>query len=259
MDLNFERGDSQRPRGHAVVYFRDAALPERVAATYVVILPVSVDFAKYVPPFLANQVPNMGEGELTAFAFPPAPEMVGTYDDAVSIARLRADDLIFGGSFELSNVTELLNVVGQIVEEYSHRYDANAGALGTRAAEGLEAAEGGGSEGEGPGVDEVLYGFMGEADLLGELTKLVGRLRFAQEGGDTATVEEAAAKVKAISRRMPENRRVSKILEAARTPSEDGAKLTQLYLERAYGLLREDYLRVKSLDEQIEVIESKSA
>ncbi len=69
MDLNFERGDADSPRGHAVVYYRDPADPGKVAATYVIVLPVSVDFSKYMPPFLAGQVPNLGDKAITAFAF----------------------------------------------------------------------------------------------------------------------------------------------------------------------------------------------
>ena len=40
MDLTFEKGDAQRPRGHAVVYFRVDTEPDKVYASYMVVLPV---------------------------------------------------------------------------------------------------------------------------------------------------------------------------------------------------------------------------
>ena len=56
MDISFERGDPQRPKGHALAYFRTRSEPDKVYATYIIVLPVSVDFAKYVPPFLTSHL-----------------------------------------------------------------------------------------------------------------------------------------------------------------------------------------------------------
>ena len=55
MDLQFEMGDSENPRGHALVYFSDTGTA-LYFASYVVLLPITVDVSKYVPPFLMNQV-----------------------------------------------------------------------------------------------------------------------------------------------------------------------------------------------------------
>ncbi len=251
MELNFERGSAERPRGHAVVYFRDPADPDSVAATYIIVLPQVVDIGKYMPPFLAGQVPNLAEAGLSAFAFPPAPEPAGSYQDVVEVAEARDDDLIFGGSRPLSDVTGLLTVIGEIVEAYSMRYEEVVGAArpGAGAVGAVDAAdEDGGTD---DGVDDVVYGLMSEADRLSELTKLVGRLRYATEGNDQATSADASAHVQALARRMPANRRIDLLLAAALNPAREGARLAELYLERAYCLLREDYLRVKTLDEEI--------
>ncbi len=253
MDLNFERGDADSPRGHAVVYYRDSADPGKVAATYVIVLPVSVDFSKYMPPFLAGQVPNLGDEAITAFAFPPSPEPAESYDAIVAMAEARADDLIFGGERQLSDVMQLMQSVSEITEEYAGRYDALRGTT-----EGVPEAPEKQPEAdlrENTGVDDVMYGMMSEADRLGELTKLVGRLRFATEGGDSATADEAAANARALGKHMPPNRQIDSLLDAAVSSSESGAKLAQLYLERAYSLLREDYLRVKAIDEEIAATE----
>jgi hypothetical protein len=105
----------------------------------------------------------------------------------------------------------------------------------------------------------VLYGLMSEADKLNELTKLVGRLRYAAEGGDQATAGEADAHIRAMARQLPANRKVDRLLAAAHSRSPQGSKLAQLYLERAYCLYREDYMRVKSLDAEIAALEPDRA
>ncbi|MBM3959127.1 MAG: hypothetical protein FJ314_05050 [SAR202 cluster bacterium] len=251
MDLTFERGDKARPRGHAIVYVRDSANRDAVSATYVVILPVSVDIAKYVPPFLAQQVPTLGERGLTAFAFPPAPEPVASYELLVGIADARDDDLIFAGTRALSDAAFLLALVGEVAAEYSTRYESWAGAVrGKPESEGAEALT------DAAGVDGILYGLMSEADRLNELTKLVGRMRYASEGGDSSTVDEAEARIKALAQHVPTNRKIDRLLVAALSKSPEGSRLAQLYLERAYCLLREDYLRVKTLDGEIVKLEA---
>ena len=245
MDLQFERGDPQRPRGHAILFFRDSGDPEAVAATYVVILPVSVDIARYVPPFLAGQVESLGASDFTAFALPPAPERVTSFPDLTRVAEARGDDLVFGGHGSLDNPAELLNDVGEIIGEYTRRYQEWTGEPVPGPAEQAD------EEPAAAGVDDVVYELMSEADRLTELTSMTGRLRYAVEGEDAATASDAEARIRAIARHMPANRKAERLIELASDPSPKAAYLAQLYLERAYGLLREDYLRVKALDERI--------
>lgn len=251
MDLTFERGDPARPKGHAIVYVRDASDRNSVAATYVIILPVTVDITKYVPPFLAQQVPGLGERGLSAFAFPPAPEKVSGHAHVARLAEDRDDDLIFAGTRDSVDPALLMALVGEIVAEYSARYEKWTASAGQPA---LDKAGERPSEGE---VDEVVYALMSEADRLNELTKLVGRLRYATEGGDSTTVDEADSHIRGIAKQMPSNRRIDRLLAAAHSKSSEGARLAQLYLERAYCLYREDYLRVKALDADIAALEPR--
>jgi len=254
MDLNFERGDANSPRGHALVYFRDTANPDTVSATYLILLPVSVDLKKYVPPFLAGQLPMGGEADLSAFAFPPAPEPVESHEFLVSVAEARDDDLIFAGSKPLADAANMMGVIGEILSEYGDRYRigvpsnrelGESGAAATAASGQTEFT-----------VDDVMYAMMSEADQLGELTKLTGRLRFAAEGGDHDTAGEATAHMRAIAAHVADNRNIDLLIDAALDKTEVGGNLAQLYLERAYALYREDYLRVKALDEDIERVGS---
>ena len=73
MTLEYHIGDPASPKGHALIYFRDGSDPDKVGAAYVVMLPVSVDISKYVPPFLAGQVEQLGTGNMSSFAFPRLP------------------------------------------------------------------------------------------------------------------------------------------------------------------------------------------
>ncbi|MDA1257116.1 MAG: hypothetical protein O3C10_04640 [Chloroflexi bacterium] len=248
MDLKFENGDPNAPRGHALVYFRDTANPELVAATYLILLPVSVDLQKYVPPFLAGQLPLGDEADLSAFAFPPAPEPVESYDYLLGIAEARGDDLIFGGNRPLADAASLMGVIGEVLSEYGGRYRIGAPAT-AELGQSDEAQE---QTPDAPTVDDVMYAMLNEADQLNELTKLTGRLRFAAEGGDVDTADEATAHMRAIALHVAENRHIDHLIDAALDRSETGGRLAQLYLERAYALYREDYLRVKALDEDIE-------
>ena len=74
---------------------------------------------------------------------------------------------------------------------------------------------------------------------------------YSVEGGDNSTASETEAKIRAIGRYPPANREVSKIVSAATSTSPRASELAQLYVERAYCLYREDYLRLKKIDEDI--------
>ncbi|MFW6174215.1 MAG: hypothetical protein ACOC5K_00350 [Chloroflexota bacterium] len=248
MSLNFERGNAESPRGHALVYFRDTSNPGAVAATYLILLPVEVDLQKYVPPFLAGQMPGGQDMDLSAFAFPPAPERVESKEWIEHTAEARDDDLLFGGNVRLDDATNMMTVIGEILSEYVERYGARVSAGGAvEASAGEEEAAALSEE----TVDDVMYAMMGEADRLNELTKLTGRLRYAVEGRDQDTANETLARMRAVAIHMPENRQVSRLIETAQDPSERGGRLAQLFLDRAYAMYREDYMRVQAIDDKI--------
>ena len=243
MALDFKRGNPESPVGHAIVYFSDSSDPGKTGATYIMVLPISVDVAKYVPPFLSGHLEGMGTSDVSGFAFPPAPEPVENVAFIERIAELRGDDLIFGGSVNLEDTPELMSRVGDMVAEYHRAYQELASTP-------REAPQ----ETDPPTVsevDEVMYDMMGEADLLGEMSTLVGRLRYASEGGDQATIDDSIARLVAIGKRLPDNRRVDRIVAAATDMDDRSADLIRLYVDRAYALLREDYRRVGTLDGQI--------
>lgn len=250
MTLNFETGDPASPRGHALIYFTDISDPSRVGASYVVVLPVNVDIAKYVPPFLAGQIESMGSTDMSAFSFPPAPEPVDSVEHARAIAEKRGDDLLFGGAHRLDDSANLMGLVGEITSEYRALYDEYAKSFASQATGDPEALDGP-DGGESEVVDDFLYSLMSESDLLSEVTNLVGKLRYAIEGGDRATAEESEMRIRAAGKFMPENRRADLLADAAAGDGPNAEQLARLYLERAYGLLREDYRAVQGAEDQI--------
>lgn len=264
MTLEYHIGDPASPRGHALIYFRDGSDPDKVGAAYVVMLPVSVDISKYVPPFLAGQVEQLGTGEMSSFAFPPAPEPVASESWLREMAARRGDDLLFGGVANLSDVTSLMAAVSDISTEYASQYESKTSLeQGSRAPQ-VEGGESNGGADKAPGtstskatddVHDVMYGLMAEVDLLTELTRLMGRLQYEVSGADKAGARESEAKIRAIGRHVPENRRVDLLVSAAIDGRPDSARRAQLYLERVFAMYREDYTRVHTIEQEIKALE----
>ncbi|MDE2969063.1 MAG: hypothetical protein OXT51_03030 [Chloroflexota bacterium] len=251
MDLVFERGDASAPRGHALLYFRESGGEGKLYSTYVVVLPIAIDLVKYMPPFLANQLPNVNAQELSAFAFPPMPEEAGGAAQLEALAAARGDDLVFGGDFAAGQVQDMLVRVNDLVQEYAQRYQAHIGDAAA-APEPVAAPE----AITGHNVNEVLFELMSERDRLGELAKLTGRLRFAVEGSDARQVQDAEEEVRVLSRYLPERFRIDDLLRAAKDPSRSGGDLAQLYLERCYKLADEDYPSLADIEERIRGLEA---
>ena len=247
MALNFDIGDPARPRGHAILYFRSRSSTE-VVATYVLVLPIKMDMGKYLPPLLASQL-GAAAGELMgagmeSFAAPPVPEAVESLEHLEALARRRGDDLLWGGDVTLGDPAAAMHEAAEAVQEYSQLYRQYAESDEPPPSEPAAIA--------GPGdVQRVLYGLMSERDLLGELSKLVGTLRFAADRGDTSLAEETDASLKALQEVMAEHHWVQRVRGAARDPSDLGGKLSQLYVERCYKLLDQDFTAVEELERQI--------
>ena len=247
MDVVFDRGSKERPRGHALLYFRSASDPEEVWVTYLVILPISVDVSKYVPPFLMNQVGEIGPKDLSAFAFPPAPERLGSYGDLEEMAAKRDDDILYAGTANPTDVTAAMMSINEIVQQYAELYSQLVG-VPTEAQEPDEPSS-------GLGVSEVLYALMSETDRLGELTKLVGRLRFAVEGSDASLINEAEDDINVLAGHLPDNHSVPQLIQSVKSNDTRGAELADLYLQRCFHLVKEEYGELGQIEEKIRELE----
>ncbi|MSP78623.1 MAG: hypothetical protein EXR67_03600 [Dehalococcoidia bacterium] len=247
--LTFERGDQAKPKGHALLYFKDADDPSKLVSTYVVVLPVTVDIVKYLPPFLASQAAELGKGT-SAFAFPPVPEASEGQDHLNQIADARGDDLLFGGTVSLAQVPYLLTAVNDVVQRYGEAYQAH---ISTLPAPSIPAAA---AQSGTFNVDDILYQLMSDRDRLAEMTKFIGTLRFALDGRDENLVKDSGARVQSLGKCLPERYLAEDLLKAAQNPSRKGASLAQLYLERCYKLLDGNQQAVLELDERIRTLQA---
>lgn len=252
MDIVFEKGDAHKPRGHALLYFTSSSDAHEVWATYMIILPITVDMSKYVPPFLMNQVGDISASDMTAFAFPPAPEKLESHQMLENIANIRDDDVLFAGSIDPSNISHAMSLVNDAVQEYVKAYSGIVGnSLDSLATDSSD-------EHKGMGVDEVLYGLMSEGDKLTELTKLISRLRFAVEGSDLRLIKETEEDIELLKIHLSDNYNVTQLIDMVKIGGISGSKLADLYLQRCYHLVQEEYSKLIEVDAQIKELESGS-
>src|SRR3990170_6991801 len=98
MDLIFDIGRSDKPRGHALVYFGSAAGGQRLLASYCVVLPIALDLTKFVPPAFMGNMPQVGFQNISFVPLPPLPVEIESYQELQSLARRRDDDLVCAGT-----------------------------------------------------------------------------------------------------------------------------------------------------------------
>ena len=218
-------------------------------------LPIEVDVSKYVPPFLMGQVGELGAKELSAFAFPPAPEKVDSYAGLEELAALRDDDVVFCGTLDPSDVLAAMTAVGEVTQWYADIYSERAGQRSSSSDE----PDATGAQDEGVAVNEIVYGLMSESDKLGELTKLVGKLRYALDGPDEALMKEAEGDITLLATHLPENHQISRLIEATKSGGNRGALLADLYLKRCFHLIQEEYVKLGQVEEQIRAQEAQGA
>ena len=96
---------------------------------------------------------------------------------------------------------------------------------------------------------------MSESDKLAELSRLLGKLRFAQEGNDSDTISEIKDEVGALSRHLPEEFRVTSLLSAAQDSSPRGLEIAQLYLDRCFRLSEGDTSTARELEAKINALD----
>lgn len=255
MLLNFDRGDARRPRGHALLYFRNWSDPSAIFATYLIVPPIAVEISKYIPPMFASQFQGLGAASgITVFPYPPIPEKVESQDLLARLAQARDDDLISGGSVDTGSPERLLQAAAEAGQQYFESFSTYMDSV--PAEPEIEVLP---ETSVSVDVSELMYGLMSERERLAELTKLSGQLRYAVGGGDEQLVETTEADIKKVASYLPEKYRAGDIARAARRPGTDGDRLTQLYVERAYKLADEDYEAVSRLEAQIKQAEQNNA
>ena len=250
----FDLCDSNNPKGHALVYFTVSTEPEKVYSSYIVILPLKSDLSKYVPPFLASTLVDIPSDYFTAFSMPPAPEDNYSLQQLRELANMRSDDLINGGSIFSYDVTRLMELANNTVQEYSSAYSdkeiSESDTISIDTQNDLEPAQDTSFD-----VNTVLFDLMTEKDKLSEVTKLLSKLKFSQDSDDTIMAEETTAELQSISKYLPSNFKISELIRAATNMKPNGLIIASLYLDRCYKIAEEDYESVKKLDEQIDSLD----
>ncbi|MFI5273862.1 MAG: hypothetical protein ACHQ4H_12585 [Ktedonobacterales bacterium] len=258
MQLRFELGDPDHPRGHAILYARLGNDASRVVATYCVALPIQFSIGKFLPPILSGQFPTEGLQEAATMSVVPIPPML---EDVPALAALRQmaqrrdDDLCDMGAIFLTSdqqrmayAAEGCQAYGQLFAEYLESWPQ------------LAASGGGGSAAETPAVeseidvDEVMTGLLSERDRVAELARLIGQARYALEGSDRRLLDEVSRAMRRIAHSLPEKYRAEQLVAAALSADAAGAQLAGLYLQRAYKLVEEDYASIPPIEEQIRAL-----
>ncbi len=245
--LTYRAGDPDRPRGHALLFFRDADDPEGVWATYLVVAPIAMDLAKYIPAAFAPNLPTQlaGQGP-TAYPLPPMPEKVeGGLAWLEGIASLRGDDLLDGGTLRVAEPWQAMHPISEVGQQYAERYTAYAAASPALAAENEPV-------GERVDVDALLLQVMPDSEKVSRLARLTGTLRYAVEGGDEQQTSATMREMEQVGRHLPETYRVAELIAAARSTEPRAGQLAQLFVERCYRLAEEDYRSLADLDRRIE-------
>ncbi|MBM3941182.1 MAG: hypothetical protein FJ318_09980 [SAR202 cluster bacterium] len=255
MALQFERGSDQRPRGHAVLYFRSRGAAH-LLATYLIVLPIKMDVGKYLPPFLAAQFGSIGPdalgGGVHAFAAPPMPER---FDDAEALRHLaehRDDDLVFAGDMPEGDLGRMMADTTKAVQEYAQAYERAMAAMPPPEPEPRGSGE---AIADPVNVQRLMFELMSERDRMAELSKQVGMLRFSLERQDHGSVAEADTALEALADLLPEHYWVRRLRAAAGDLSDVGAKLAQLYVERCYKLMAQDFAAVAEIERRIKDVE----
>lgn len=241
MNLEFERGDPASPRGHALLYFRSRGNPETLLATYVIVPPVRIDLAKYMPAMLAAQLPADSE-TIGVIPIPPLAEPVLDHGTLEHLAASRDEDLVYAGDVNAENLADLITTTAEAARAYltlfRERHDLRLPESQPKHQPELDVAD-------------VVYSMLPERDKLAELTKLLGQLRYALDGQDGRAAEDALDSVRKLGRYLPAPYRIDELAEAASLPGERGSRLAQLYLERCYRLSDQAYGELERIDQQI--------
>jgi hypothetical protein len=241
MDLSFELGDPTAPRGHALVYFR--APDDRLFATYVIVPPIAIELGKYLPSMFTAQMPELVLPQNTAMPLPPLPEPYESRAALEWLARLRHDDLINAGALSGVGLEQLLFAATEAAQAYAERYQAYVGRTPPAPEEQPALPE--------IDTEDLLLGLMSDRDRLGELARRTGQLRYAVEGGDQAGIADAVQAMERVGRYLASKYRADELIVAARGPGARGQQLADLYLQRAYKMVAEEFDALAALDAAI--------
>jgi len=241
LDLIFQKGSKESPKGHALLYFTNKDNPSEIWGTYIITLPIQVDIKKYMPPFLLNDSNSLNSSDFNSFAFPPSPELIGPIEIVQDLAEVRDEDLIDGGNIDINDSANNMMKINEILSQYLNLY------LNNNAKKIEEIDE---NESENSNVNSLMYEFMNVNDRMTELSKLLSKLLFAIENSQDTLITECEKDIESLSTFYPENHKINKIVEY--TKIKNKSKIAELYFKRCLYLAKENYGKVEECEKLIE-------
>ncbi len=257
MTIHFLRGDSQAPKGHAIFIARSASDSRNVLATYCVVPPTPLSLAKYLPSFLASQLSQEDLQDATNVPVMPIPPMLeegSTLEHLQVLADRRDDDLVDLGTINPKDDNARMQLVAQGCQEYGQYYVNYASTFPKQGY--IESQQEELVPLDDLDTEELLLQTMNDRQRLAELGKLVGVARYAIEGHDTSLLQDTRKRMSNIARLMPEKYHGAELISAATDTGERGSRLAQLYLERGYKLLNEEYADIPSIERTIRELQN---
>lgn len=256
MALQFLHGDSHMPKGHAILFARSSLNPRIIFSTYCVVPPIPLSLAKYLPSFLAAQLPPediQQASNMNVVPIPPMLEEGKNLDELEMLAERRSDDLCDIGSINPLDEGARMQRVVEACQEYGQLYFTHASTF--------EQISGAPSSEENEVVplddldaEDLLIQTMSDRQRLTELGKLIGMARYALEGHDAQLLNETKSKMQRITRPLADKYRSQDLIAAAVDDSPRGSRLAQLYLERGFKLLDEEYADIPRIEQEIRSI-----
>jgi hypothetical protein len=253
MTIQFLRGDQQAPKGHAIFVARYSTDPRQVLWSYCIVPPLPLSLAKYLPPFLAAQMSPEDIQDMTnvpAMPISPILEEGSSLADLQMVAERRDDDLCDIGLVNPHDTNGRMQLVSQSSMEYGQLYLNHIGDP-KLSSPSLPAFADEPAALDDLDAEELMIQTMTDRQRLSELSKLVGLTRYALEGKDTHLVEETRRRMQRIARPLPEKYRTNELITAAADAQDRGARLAELYIERGYKLLDEEYADIPNIEQAI--------
>lgn len=262
MDMRFLRGDPQAPKGHVIFVARSTTNPRVIFCTYCIVPPTPLSLAKYLPSFLASQLPPEELRDATNVSVMPIPPMLeegSSLEHLQMLAERRDDDLCDIGSINPKDEGVRLQLVQEGCMEYGQLYHHYALTFDQFDSTPIGEIE------EAPSMplddldtEALLLQTMTDRERLTELGKLIGTARYALEGKDATLLKEVKQQMQRTSGRLAEKYKSFELITSASDPSERGARLAELYLERGFKLLDEEYADIPRIEKAIRELQNQN-
>jgi hypothetical protein len=252
MTLQFLHGTMQAPKGHAILFARSTSNPRVIYCTYCVVPPIPLSLAKYLPSFLAAQLPPEDLREATSMNVVPIPPMLEegqSLEHLESLAQHRDDDLCDVGSINPADEAARMQRVVDACQEYGQLYFSYASTFAQTP--GIAASEEEFVPLDDLDAEDLFIETMSDRQRLTELGKLVGMAQYALNGRDEQQLTETRSKMQRIAGHLAEKYKTQELIATATDASPRGSRLAQLYLERGFKLLDEEYAEIPRIEREI--------